>query len=104
MKVLTSYYDVEVKGDSLTSFLPYFGRAYIAPVYPTDSPLSFTSGNIKYKASAMDNKWDITIVPTDNPDISAYHFLIYNNGSASLDINSNTGDPISFSGHLKKIQ
>src|SRR5664279_4274207 len=31
---LTSIYDVRVRKDTLVSYLPYFGRAYIAPIDP----------------------------------------------------------------------
>ena len=35
-RILTSSYDVRVNNDSLVSYLPYFGRAYSAPIDPTN--------------------------------------------------------------------
>src|SRR6266487_6699890 len=33
---LTSYYDLEVLKDTIVSTLPYFGRAYTAPINPSE--------------------------------------------------------------------
>src|SRR5438105_11782972 len=40
IRQLTSDYDLRVTGDTVVSYLPYFGRAYTAPTDPTQSPLS----------------------------------------------------------------
>lgn len=36
LRQLTSYYDLRVSNDSVISNLPYFGRAYVAPMNPSD--------------------------------------------------------------------
>src|SRR5687768_3644853 len=46
---LTSSYDFTVKGDSVLSFLPYFGRAYVAPMTSADAGLRFTSTDFSYE-------------------------------------------------------
>src|SRR5690348_12767478 len=40
---LTSEYDFTVRPDSIIAYLPYFGRAYTAPINPTDGGIKFTS-------------------------------------------------------------
>src|SRR3978361_604060 len=47
-KYLTSEYFLRVAGDSLISTLPYFGRAYTAPVNPEDAGYDFTSTSFDY--------------------------------------------------------
>ncbi|HEY0066028.1 MAG TPA: DUF4251 domain-containing protein, partial [Flavisolibacter sp.] len=42
-RFLTSEYELVVSKDTLASFLPYFGRAFTAPVNPTEGGIRFTS-------------------------------------------------------------
>ncbi|MFS8083696.1 MAG: DUF4251 domain-containing protein [Ginsengibacter sp.] len=105
IKILTTPYDVTVKKDTLVSFLPYFGRAYQAPVNPTDVAVQFTSTKFKYSVMpAKKNSWEVKIVPMDNSDIREMIFDIFNDGSASLNILSNYRDAISYRGHIAAIK
>src|SRR5688572_1053707 len=47
---LTSDYDLVIKKDSVISFLPYYGRAYTAPVSSSDEGIKFTSSKFDYAA------------------------------------------------------
>ena len=51
IRELTSYYDLEVSKDSIISYLPYFGRAYTAPLNPSEVGVNFTSTNFEYKVA-----------------------------------------------------
>lgn len=100
---LTSEYEVTVTKDTLISNLPYFGRAYNSQYNPTKSSLDFTSTNFSYSVSPhKKNGWDIIIKPKDKTDILQYFFTVFDNGSASLTVTSNSRDPISFNGYVKK--
>lgn len=105
IKILTTPYDVTLKKDTLVCFLPYFGRAYQAPISQTDVGVKFTSTKFEY--SVMPGKkdsWEVKIVPKDNTDIRQMNFDIFNDGSASLDILSNFRDAISYRGHIAAIK
>jgi hypothetical protein len=105
IKVLTTPYDVTVKKDTLVSFLPYFGRAYQAPMNPTDVGVQFTSTKFEYSVMpAKKNSWEVKIVPKDNTDIREMNFTIFNDGTASLNILSNFRDAISYRGHIAAIK
>lgn len=102
---LTSYYDLTISKDSLVSYLPYFGRAYVAPVDPTRSSLDFTSTNFDYIKTANKKKgWDVLIKPKDQTDIRQLSFHIFDNGSASLIIASLNREPITFQGYIREKQ
>src|SRR5215213_6840039 len=62
----TSDYDLRILGDSLISYLPYFGRAYSAPMPGESGGYNFTSTKFEY---AINNKkkggWEILIRPID---------------------------------------
>ncbi|MEO8852783.1 MAG: DUF4251 domain-containing protein [Ginsengibacter sp.] len=100
-RILTSYYDVEVKKDTLSSFLPFFGRSYQAPMDPSKSPLAFHSYNFTYKAQQKNkDQWQVFINPKDRQEIQQLLFTIFNNGTATLNVVSTNRDAISFYGHI----
>lgn len=103
LRQLTTYYDVKITGDTLVSNLPYFGRAYSAPVNPSDGGLSFTSVSFDYTVKSRKNGgWDIAVKTKDLPDNQSLFFTVFDNKSASLQVTGNNRDPISFSGYLKE--
>jgi hypothetical protein len=102
-RLLTSYYDVIVKRDTLSSFLPYFGRSFQAPIDPSKSPLEFNSYNFTYKVEQKKpGEWQVFINPKDRQQIQQMMFTVFNNGTATLNVVSTSGDPISFYGHIKR--
>ena len=104
-RYLTSSYDVTVKKDTLESFLPYFGRAYQAPIDPSKGGIQFTSTDFSYTVQSKgDSQWDVIIKPNDNRDVQEMRFNIFGNGSASLNVTSTHKDPISFTGHIERIK
>ncbi|OCX50825.1 hypothetical protein BEL04_19030 [Mucilaginibacter sp. PPCGB 2223] len=101
-KQLTSDYDMQIRQDSLISYLPYSGQAYQAPVDPTKNALDFTSTKFEYTTTK--NKkggWEITIVPKDNREIQKMFLTISEDGYATLRITSYNRDAISFEGTIE---
>ena len=100
---LTSEYDFVVRPDTLVSYLPYYGRSFSAPVNTTDAGLQFTSMNFEYsvKKNKKKNRWDITVKPKDVSRIRDLNLTVFDNGRASLRVNSNDREAITFDGYLK---
>jgi len=103
MRQLTSEYDVNLSGDSLITYLPYFGRAY-GPINPgDDGGIKFTSTKFDYKTKARKKGgWDIMITPKDNRDVRQLNFTISASGYASLQVSSNNRQSISYNGYISK--
>ncbi len=96
-------YDVTVSRDTLISHLPYFGRAYTAPLNPSESGLDFTSTNFSYTVTPHKKSgWDVVVKPKDNTSVQQFSFTIYTNGTASLNVISTSRDAISFNGYIQK--
>jgi len=98
---LTSDYGLQVSKDTVVSDLPYFGRAYTAPLNPSEGPLQFTTTKFQYMVST--NKkggWNVTITPQDVTDPRELIMTIFDNGSASMVVNSTNRQPISFNGYV----
>lgn len=97
------YYDLKVTGDSVKSFLPYFGRAYLdVPYNPTEGGIKFTSTKFDY--TVKDKKkggWEITISPKDVKNIERLVLNISSDGYATLAVTSINRDFISYDGNLK---
>lgn len=103
LRQLTSSYDLRVSKDTVVSNLPYFGRAYVAPMNPAEGGLNFTSLSSAY-AVKMKKKGtrEITINTKSADDTQRMLLTVFDNGSASLQVTSNNRDPITFSGYVKE--
>jgi hypothetical protein len=100
---LTSEYDLRVSKDTVISYLPYFGRAYTAPMDPAKGGIQFTSTNFEYKETKRKKGgWDILIKPHDTQDASQLLLNITETGYASLQVIGNNRQPISFSGYVEE--
>jgi hypothetical protein len=96
----TADYDVRVLGDSVSTYLPYFGRAYSA-TYGESGGFNFTSTKFEYKLKERKKGgWDIAISPKDTRDVRQMNFTVSENGYASLQVTSNNRQPISYSGYI----
>jgi hypothetical protein len=102
---LSSEYDLTVSKDTVRSYLPYFGRAYSAPIDGRGGGIDFTSINFEYnQKERKKGGWDITIRPKDITDPRELLLTVFDNGSASLRVLSNNREPISFNGYIAEKQ
>jgi Domain of unknown function (DUF4251) len=102
LRQLTPEYELLVRPDTVISFLPYFGRSFSAPISPSDAGIKFTSMNYEYSVkNKKKNRWEITIKPNDVSAIRDLNLTVFDNGGASLRVNSNDREAISFDGYIK---
>lgn len=100
---LTSEYDMQVKPDSISTYLPYFGRAYQAPIYPTDGGIKIVTQKFSYqKTVRKKGGWEITIKPTEQMDVQQLFLTVSPDGYATLQVVSINRQPISFYGYISK--
>lgn len=100
---LTSEYDLTVSKDSLVSYLPYFGRAYQAPMDPSQGGIKFTSVKFVYKTTkAKKGGWDVSMTTKDQPDNTRLFLNIATNGTATLQVISTFKQAITFTGYIKE--
>lgn len=97
---LTSDYSITIQGDSLQSYLPYFGEAYRAS-FNYESPLNFNAHVQHYTLDKK--KSDCTRVffrALHNMEMIEYRLDMFSNGRAVLYVSSTEREPISFSGEI----
>ncbi len=100
---LTAGYDLSVCKDTVTAYLPYFGRAYVAPMDNTQGGIRFESTSFEYEVeNAKKGGWTIFITPTDGQKRYELILRITTSGSASLAVNDDTRQTISFNGNIRE--
>ena len=94
-------YSVEVRNDTLFSYLPYFGRAYNVP-YGGGKGLNFTAPIASYQEFLKRNGLrHIEIGVTNDEDTYLYTIEVFDNGNSSVDVHARQRERISYSGNLE---
>jgi hypothetical protein len=103
-RYLTSRYEVIIKKDTIDCDLPYFGRAFQAPIDPSKGGIRFVSSDFSYSTNSKnEHEWQVILKPND-ADEQQLLFDIFNNGTATLNVVNTHRDPISFYGHIERIK
>ena len=99
---LNTLYSITVQGDTLISYLPYFGRAYNIP-YGGGTGLNFTAPLFDYSLS-FNSKGTarISFRARSEGDVILYNIEIFTNRRASIRVTSNNREGISFNGRLEE--
>lgn len=96
---LNGNYDLTVTKDSVISYLPYFGRAYTAPMDPTKGGIQFTSTKFDYKVTARKKGgWTIVIKPHDTQEANQLILNVSSAGYTTLQVIGVNRQPITFNG------
>lgn len=97
---LTSLYTIELKGDSVQSHLPYYGRAYSIP-YGGGDGLRFDKQITEYQVS-YDKKSTATINFNSRSEDDNFKFSlkVYPNASATVFVQPTNRQSISYHGDL----
>ncbi|RYG07216.1 MAG: DUF4251 domain-containing protein [Chitinophagaceae bacterium] len=98
-----TYYEVKVTPDSIIAFLPYYGRSFSAPINQTEGGVKFNSKKFEYKSTKGRKRgWDIVIDTKDAKENYRLSLNIGEEGYATLSLNSNNKQSISYQGYLKE--
>lgn len=97
---LTSPYSLEMRGDSVISYLPYFGRAYSVP-YGGGDGLRFEKSITDYQASFnKKGTAQIQFRARSDDDTYAFNMQVFSNGSATINVSPVNRQSITFHGEL----
>jgi hypothetical protein len=85
---LNSDYTLRVSKDTVRADLPFFGRAYTAPIGQSSGGFEFTSTQFDYKQNVRKNgAYEIEIIPRDHRDVQRMLLTVSTSGYGSLYIN-----------------
>ncbi len=94
-------YDVRISPDSLVAYLPFYGRSFIAPIGQDETGYKFTSTRFTFETVAQKKGgWQISINPKDTKESVRMNLSIGENGYATLVVNSNNKQSITYNGYL----
>jgi hypothetical protein len=97
---LSSGYHIEVKGDTVISHLPYFGRAYSAP-YSGGNVFSFKAPLLSYRVDSLQRaSVHITFSTKTIDDTFTFYIELYENRKASVRVSAVNRQGISYTGEL----
>lgn len=100
-RTVTPDFYLELRGDTLRSYLPYLGQAQVSPIQSPSMGLNFEVPVLSYKQSRPKSKY--TQIDIDVRTIEdTYHYVIEINdaGEAAIRVRSLKSDPISFDGTM----
>ncbi|MEP6675873.1 MAG: DUF4251 domain-containing protein [Ferruginibacter sp.] len=98
-------YDLTITKDKIVAYLPYFGRAYTAPVDPSEGGIKFTSTSFDYTVTAgKKSGWDVAIKLKDVNTVQEFSLTIFDNGTASLSIIPLNKQAITFDGYIDAVK
>ena len=100
-KSVSASYAVEVRNDSLISYLPYIGRAYQVP-YGGGKGLNFSERIGSYQESQTKKGLRrIEIGVKNEEDTYLYTIDVWENGSSQIDVQARQRERISYSGEME---
>lgn len=95
-------YSLSVSKDTVDSFLPYFGRAYVAPMSTDEGGIKFVCTDFEYKLTkGKKDMWEVVIKPRDNAKRYTLTLQIGNTGYATLTVQDTNRQSISFYGKIE---
>ncbi len=97
---------LKIIGDSIDSYLPYFGKSHSASFGSSDSGIKCSVKHAKYEVTINDNKLQQIVKFSGKGKNDNYKFslTISSNGSATLFVNSNKKSGISYFGNVQGIK
>lgn len=99
---LNSDYTLRVSNDTVRANLPFFGRAYTAPIGQASGGIEFTSTDFVYNQNVKKNgAYEIEIVPRDHRDVQRLFLTVSKSGYGSLYVNSQNRQGITFNGYIE---
>lgn len=95
---LSADFFVELRGDSVTAQLPYFGRAYVAPM-GTDNVLHFATRITDFSSARGDGGAErMEFKARTVEDLFRFRITVYADGQAEVDVYPQRRERISFDG------
>jgi len=102
---ITNFF-LEVRQDTLISYLPYYGVAYSAPMGASEGPLDFKASNTTYNSQLAGNgNTQITIRPEDSrTDAQEFFLSVSSSGYGNLSVRFNNRQSVSFYGEVRQLR
>ncbi|HEY5918782.1 MAG TPA: DUF4251 domain-containing protein [Chryseolinea sp.] len=98
LRTLTPGYTLKVSPDTITSDLPYAGRAFQAAYGSSDGGMKFKATDFDYTVKEKKSGWTINIITKKVSGSPRVMISVYDNGNARIVISSTDRDSITYNG------
>ena len=103
--MVTPDFFLELRGDTLRSYLPYLGQVHQAPMNSPAIGLNFEMPIQRYSESRPKaNRTQLDLDVKTQEDTYRYQIDVYDTGDAHIHVRSINRDPISFDGTFAPIE
>lgn len=99
---LSYSFEAEIKGDSLFSYLPFYGVAYHVEYGGRNSAFDFSHPLENYEMEEVENGYHIKLEVKNKMDYITYSFHISELGYSTLNVTSTNRQAISYYGRIEK--
>lgn len=104
-KTLVTDYGIDFLSDKISSYLPFYGRAYKAEYGSNRSPMDFESEVDSYNIQDWKKGgWIVNFNVKNKSDFMQFTFTITPTGSATLSVTSTDREHISFQGDITDVE
>ena len=101
-RTVTPDFFLELRGDTLRSYLPYLGQVHQASITSPSQGLNFETVVQNYQLNSKKaHKWEMELVAKTQEDTYHYRIELYDTGQTYIQVRSLHRDPISFDGRLE---
>lgn len=101
-RTVASDFFLELRGDTLRSYLPYLGQAHQAPFTSPSIGLNFEAPILHYTQNQpKENLFRLEMDVKTQEDALHYILEVFDTGDAYISVRSQNRDPISFSGSVE---
>ena len=100
-RMVTPDFFLELRGDTLRSYLPYLGQAHQAPMMSPSIGLNFDAPILQYvESQPKKNLTRLELAVRTQEDSYLYTIEVFDTGEADIRVRSQHRDPISFDGNV----
>ncbi len=100
-RALTSDYGIEIRNDSVFSYMPYYGTTYSTDYSDyKDSPMGFIQPVEKYKRDRTKSGFDIYVTVKNERDVINLKFHVSKTGAATVSASSINRESIIYVGEI----
>ena len=104
-RIVTPDFFLELRGDTLRSYLPYLGVAHQAPMASPSEGLNFETVMKSYhQSNPKPDLARLEIEAKTKEDFFVYHIDVFYTGKAVISVRSQHRDPISFDGEVVEME
>jgi hypothetical protein len=101
---LTSEYTLDIEGNKVTSWLPFYGRAYSVSYNTREGGIKFSETVDKPAWKKVKHGYRTLIEVRTRDEFYSLNLFVSDSGFGTLDVGSKNRQPISFNGIVVKLE